>query len=147
MKRSAMASMLFSSLSLLHGCGPIKADPDMITVASDPAGATVYAMGKAIGTTPMVIRQEVVFPLTYSPEKRDLYGTILLHKEGCQDHKQVVSTADYRYGIKAKLDCGQNKNKGESIEQRLRQLKDLHEKGLITDEEEKATRKRIMDSL
>jgi hypothetical protein len=145
MKRFAQVSIIFASLSSLHGCGSIKTNPDMITIESEPTGATVYAMGKDIGVTPLVIRQEVVFPLTYSPEKRDLYGTIILQKEGCKDYKQRVSTGDYRYGIKAKLDCGQNK--ADSVEQRLRQLKDLHEKGLITDEEEKATRKRIMDAL
>jgi hypothetical protein len=145
MKRFALISMIFASLSSLHGCGSVKTDPDMISIGSEPTGATVYAMGKAIGVTPLVVRQEVVFPLTYSPEKRDMYGAIMLQKEGCKDYKQRVSTADYRFGIKAKLDCGQNKS--DSVEQRLRQLKDLHEKGLITDEEEKATRKRIMDAL
>ncbi len=145
MRRFALVSMIFASLSSLHGCGSVKTDPDMITIESEPMGAAVFTMGNKIGVTPLTIRQEVVFPLTYIPEKRDLYGTIMLQKEGCKDYKQRVSTADYRYGIKAKLDCGQNK--AESVEQRLRQLKDLHEKGLITDEEEKATRKRIMDSL
>ena len=117
----------------------------MIKIESEPTGATVIAMGNEVGATPLAIRQEVVFPLTYSPDKRVLYGTIILRKAGCKDFQQRVSSNDYRYGVKAKLDCGQNKS--ESIEQRLRQLKELHEKGLITDEEEKATRKRIMDAL
>jgi hypothetical protein len=145
MKRFALVSMIFASLSSLHGCGSIKMDPDMITIESEPMGATVFAMGNEVGVTPLVIRQEVAFPLTYSPDRRDLYGTIILRKADCKDFQQRVSSSDYRYGIKAKLDCGQNRSG--SIEQRLRQLKELHEKGLITDEEEKATRKRIMDAL
>ena len=117
----------------------------MITIASEPSGANVFAMGERVGITPLVIRQEVVFPLTYKSEKADLYGTIILRKAGCKDFQQRVSSADYRYGIIAKLDCGQRTT--ETAEQRLRQLKDLHDKGLITDDEEKATRKRILDGL
>lgn len=117
----------------------------MIAIASEPTGASVFAMGSEIGVTPLAIRQEVVFPLTYEPEKRDLYGTVILRKAGCKDFQQRVSSTDYRYGIMAKLDCGQHAT--ESVEQRLRQLKDLRDKGLITDDEEKATRKRILDGL
>jgi len=147
MKKIVLASATLASLISVHGCGPIKSDPDTITIESEPAGAAVYAMGRNIGVTPLTIRQEVVFPMNYDPDKRDLYGTVLLRKTGCKDFRQHVSTDAYRFGIKATLDCGQKKTGSNSIEQRLRQLKELHDKGLITDEEEKATRQRILDGL
>ena len=147
MKKIVLASATLASLISVHGCGPIKSDPDTITIESEPTGATVYAMGKDVGVTPLTIRQEVVFPLNYDPAKRDLYGTVLLRKTGCQDYRRHVSTDVYRYGIKATLDCGQKQAQPKSIEQRLQQLKELHDKGLITDEEEKATRQRILDGL
>jgi len=147
MKRIALASATLACLISVNGCGPIKSDPDMIVIESEPTGATVYAMGEDVGVTPLKIRQAVVFPMNYSPETRDLYGTVLLRKTGCKDHRQHVSSDDYRYGIKVTLDCGQKRAEPGSIEQRLRKLKELHDKGLITDEEEKTTRQRILDGL
>jgi len=147
MKKIFLTSAILASLVSIHGCGPIKSDPDMITIESEPTGAAVYAMGEQVGVTPLVIRQEVVFPMNYDPAKRDLYGTVLLRKTGCQDYRQHVSVDAYRFGIKAKLACGQKQAEPKSIEQRLRELKELHDKGLITDEEEKATRQRILNGL
>ncbi len=147
MKKIALTAAILACLISVHGCGPIISDPDMISIESEPAGATVYAMGQDVGVTPLKIRQAVVFPMNYSPETRDLYGTVLLRKTGCKDYRQHVSSDDYRYGIKVTLDCGEKKAEPKSIEQRLRQLKELHDKGLITDEEEKATRRRILDGL
>lgn len=145
MKQTVLVSVIFVSLTVLHGCGSVKSDPDMITIASEPMGANVFVMGNRIGVTPLTIRQEIVFPLTYDPDKSGLYGAIVLRKTGCKDFQQRVSSSDYRYGIMAKLDCGQHTT--ESVEQRLRQLQDLHTKGLITDDEEKAARKRILDGI
>jgi len=147
MKKIALIPALLASLFSLHGCGPIISDPDMVSIESEPTGATVYAMGKEVGVTPLKIRQEVVFPMNYKPEDRDLYGTVLLRKRGCKDFRQHVSSDDYRYGLRATLDCGQKKVVAKSVEQRLQQLKELHDKGLITDEEEKTTRQRILDGL
>jgi PEGA domain len=147
MKPIALAPALLACLISVHACGPIKPDPDMITIESEPAGATVYAMGKDVGVTPLKIRQAVVFPMNYGPETRELYGTVLLRKTGCRDYRQHVNTDAYRYGIRATLDCGRKQAQPKSVEQRLRQLKELHDQGLITDEEEKTTRRRILDGL
>jgi len=157
MNKTAPLSVLFAALASLQGCAPFKANPDMISVESDPAGADVYVMGKNVGVTPLEIRQRDVFPPTYGPDQKPLYGIIVLRKTGCKDYTQPADMDAYRYGIKAKLECGERKpaeaartNQNEestSVEKRLQQLKGLQDKGLITDDEAKATRKRILEGL
>jgi hypothetical protein len=129
----------------------------MITIESDPSGATVYAMGKDIGVTPLDIRQRDVFPATYSPEQQPLYGIIVIRHAGCRDYTQHVDIVAYRNGIKAKLECGEQKpaevpraeqrDEKPSIEKRLQLLKELQDKGLVAEDEVKATRRRILEGL
>jgi hypothetical protein len=163
MKRLAMVSVILASLVSLQGCAWIKTNPDMITIESDPSGATVYAMGKDIGVTPLDIRQRDVFPPTYSPEQQPLYGIVTIRHAGCKDYTQRVDIAAYRTGIMAKLECGEQKPASEqkpaevpraeqrdekpSIEKRLQLLKELQDKGLVTEDEVKATRRRILEGL
>lgn len=157
MKKLVLLPVSFAWLAFLHGCAPLRSSPDMISVESDPSGAEVYIMGKKAGTTPIEVRQIDVFPLTYSPDQQDLYGKIVLKKEGCKEHRQPVSTRVYAKGAKTKLDCGASAeatkgtrsaaSENSSVENRLRQLKDLREKGLISEEEEKEARQRILKDL
>ncbi len=158
MKKLVLPLASFAWLTFLQGCAPLRSNPDMIYVESDPSGAEVYVMGKKVGITPLEVREIDVFPLTYSPDQQDLYGRIALKKEGCKEHRQAVSTKVYARGAKIKLDCVSaipEATKGtrpaasetSSVENRLRQLKDLREKGLITDEEEKTIRQRILKDL
>ena len=156
MKKHVLLSALFFGLTLLQGCIPLRSNPDTIAVESDPPGAEVYVMGKKAGVTPLEIRQAEVFPLTYSPEQQSLYGTVVLRHAGCQDFTQRVTAAAYGRGIKAKLDCGQKpaeaartdrREADAPIEKRLQKLKELQEKGLITEEDAKATRRRILEGL
>ena len=157
MKKLVLPLVAFAWLAFLQGCAPLRSNPDMISVESDPSGAEVYVMGKKVGITPLEVRQIDVFPLTYSPDRQDLYGKIALKKEGCKELRQPVSTKVYAKGAKIKLDCGTTTEATKetrpaapgtsSVESRLRQLKDLHEKGLITEEEAKATRRRILEGL
>jgi hypothetical protein len=156
MKKHVLLSTSFFGLTLLQGCVPLRSNSDTITVESDPPGAEVHVMGKKTGVTPLEIRQVEVFPLTYSPEQQSLYGTIMLRHAGCRDYTQRVTTTAYGKGINAKLDCGQkpaeaarsDRNQADTpIEKRLQKLKELLEKGLITEEEAKATRRRILEGL
>lgn len=157
MNKTILLSVLFAALAFLQGCAPFKANPDMISVESDPAGADVYVMGKNVGVAPLEIHQRDVFPPTYSPDQQPLYGIIVLRKTGCKDYTQPADMDAYHYGIKAKLVCGEQKpaeaartNQNEentSVEKRLQQLKGLQDKGLITDDEAKAARKRILEGL
>ncbi len=156
MKKLVLLPVTFAWLAYLQGCAPLRSNPDMISVESNPSGAEVYVMGKKVGITPLEVRQIDVFPLTYSPEQQSLYGTIVLRHVGCQDYTQRVTATAYGRGVKAKLDCVQKpaettrteqKDADASIENRLQKVKELQDKGLITEEEAKATRRRILEGL
>ena len=157
MKPIVFVSAFSTCLAFLSGCAWVKSNPDMITVESDPPGATVYAMGKNLGVTPLDIRQRDVFPPTYSPDQEPLYGLIVIRHAGCKDYTRHADVDAYRKGIKAQLDCGEpkpaeasrasQKDETPSIEKRLQLLKELLDKGLITEDEAKASRRRILEGL
>ena len=137
----------------LSGCAAMPKDASIIPVESDPPGATVYVLDKAYGTTPLVLRHQDVFPVTYDPARQHLYGRIVLRKEGCREHAQPVSTKVYARGLSVRLDCGPV-GAGQpaaplptTVENRLRQLKDLREQGLVTEEEAREIRQRILNDL
>jgi len=152
---------------LLHGCSDTitLANKSEIAVDSEPSGATVYVMGEVLGNTPLVVQLQDVFPTVYTPDQQDLYGMVILKKDGCQDYLQGVSSAIMSKGVKAKLDCTevaaeqtptqipQSNQSGidvpapTSLKQRLIRLEELHRDGLITDEEYAAARRRILDEL
>lgn len=156
-KKTILLSAVLTWFVFLPGCADIKSNPDMISVESDPPGATVYAMGKSLGVTPLDIRQRDVFPPTYRLDQEPLYGLIVIRYAGCRDYTQHADIDAYRKGIKAKLECGEQKpadalrapqkNETSSIEKRLQLLKELQDKGLITEDEAKASRKRILEGL
>jgi hypothetical protein len=164
------------TLALAAGCAPMGAKPGRVDVTSDPAGADVYAMGSKVGVTPLTLDQDVIFPLTYPSEKQALYGVVELRKAGCGDARQSVSTRALARGIHVKLDCGAAARaetptprqaqpspapapvnahvpptpvakEKPGIEPRLRQVQDLRDKGLITEQEAREIRRRILDEL
>ena len=156
---------------LLQGCSNFStlSKHGEIAVGSEPSGASVYVMGKVLGSTPLVVRHQDVFPVVYTPDQQDLYGMVILKKDGCQDYLQQVNSTILKRGVKAKLDCtkvsAQKKSTQTqipqvdqpsirvpapaptSIKQRLIRLDELSQDGLITDEEYGAARRRILDEL
>lgn len=133
-----------------------------IKIESTPTGADVYVMGQKVGTTPLKIEQKDVFPNNYSKDKQDLYGKVTLKKAGCSDYTKTVNSKIIEVGLKAKLDCGQNAPEAQqgsapqyampariskTVEQRLQEIKDLQDKGLITEDEAKKARERVLNDL
>jgi hypothetical protein len=129
-------------------------------IESDPSGAEVYVMGEKVGVTPLQITRDQVFPNIYPKDKVALYGRVMLRKAGCADYSGTVSSQVSSYGLHAKLDCGDNKpapaaagvaglssGSSETAEQRLGKIKDLLDKGLITEDEAKKARERILNEL
>lgn len=169
-KSSGMVLALFSLL-FAAGCSSRggtsnffpPAGDNSIRIESEPAGAEVYVMGENIGVTPLQISRNDVFPNNYPGEKLSLYGTVTLKKEGCSDLTRTVSTEISSKGLRAKLDCADmnpasppallpatsspRAPAGETVEQRLDKIRDLLNKGLITGEEAKKTRERILKDL
>jgi nicotinate-nucleotide pyrophosphorylase len=130
-----------------------------INVTSDPSGATVYASGKKLGLTPMFVPAGT-FPtkmvnLIYRP-----VGTLTLKRAGCRTHGIEVSEKVLSKDIHVALECGPAYEVKEhpqpaappapgvgSTARRLRELNKLRDEGLITDEEYRAVRKRILDEI
>lgn len=131
--------------------------PNEIDVASDPPGAAVFAAGKRLGVTPLTVRQQDVFPVVYPPEQQDAYGTLLLTMAGCKEQTVRVSNAVIRKGVNVKLDCGEAelaKPQGgapgappTTIKERLLRLNELHDQGLVTEEEYREIRRKILGEL
>lgn len=154
------------SLLFAGGCSSnlTQGTPETIAVQSTPA-ATVVVMGQELGTTPMTVPVKAVFPSSYPPEQEALYGRITLKKDGCADYVTTVSGKVLSRGIKAELDCGVVKAPAatpiqaaeppspapaapsHSPSQRLRQLDEVYKQGLISDDEYRQLRQRILDSL
>jgi hypothetical protein len=158
LKRSAKALVLFN-LVLVAGCSSTSADlfpaagNNPIKIESIPSGAEVYVMGEKVGVTPLQINHKDVFPNTYPRDKESVYGRITLKKEGCADFTRTVSGEISNSGLHAKLDCADINpaatppRSSETAEQRLNKIKDLLNKGLITEEEAKKARERIINDL
>ncbi|MGA7749127.1 MAG: PEGA domain-containing protein [Gallionella sp.] len=165
LKHSGKAFALFGLL-LAAGCSSMgstgnlfpSAGDNPIKIESDPSGAAVYVMGEKIGMTPLNISRKDVFPNTYPKEKESLFGTVTLKKAGCSDFTRTVSPKLIDDGLRAQLDCGDIKpasseisrevpHISETIEQRLGKIKDLLNKGLITEEEAKKARERVLNDL
>lgn len=130
-----------------------------INVTSDPQGATVLASGKELGRTPLFLPAGT-FPtkmvnLIYRP-----VGTLTLKRPGCRTHDIEVNEKVLSKDIHVALECGPAyaveepprpaappAATGGSTARRLRELNKLRDEGLITEEEYRSVRKRILDEL
>lgn len=165
MKLSGKALALFTLL-LAAGCSSMDgannffpaAGNNPIKIESDPPGADVYVMGEKVGITPLKISHSDVFPNIYPKEKVSVYGRVTLKKAGCSDFTRTVNAEISNAGLRAQLDCGvmnpsPSRTSGdaprtsESAEQRLEKIKELLNKGLITEEEAKKAREHIINDL
>lgn len=147
------------SIAVVAGCGRASTltRADEISMASEPAGAAVHAGGKLIGVTPLTVHLQEVFPVVYPAEQQDSYGKILIKKEGCKDHTVRVTNEMIRKGVNVKLDCGQGDlarpqagiptAPPPSVKERILRLNELREQGLITEEEYREIRKKILGDL
>lgn len=167
LKNTAKTLVLCSSLLLAASCSSPggmsnlfpSAGDNPIKIESDPSGAEVYVMGAKAGVTPLQLTREDVFPNLYPKDKESLYGKVTLRKAGCADLTRTVSSEVSSYGLHAKLDCGGDKpapaaaagistgSSSETAEQRLGKIKELLDKGLITEDEAKKARERILNEL
>jgi hypothetical protein len=165
LKRLVKALALFNLL-LIAGCSSTEGTGNLfpaagnnpIKIESVPSGAEVYVMGEKVGVTPLQISHKDVFPNTYPRDKESAYGRITLKKEGCSDFTRTVSAEISSAGMHAKLDCGDINpaspgtskdapRSSETVEQRLDKIKDLLNKGLITEEEAQTARARVLNDL
>jgi hypothetical protein len=109
-------------------------------------------MGEKLGVTPLKISHQDVFPNIYPKEKLSLYGRVTLKKSGCSDFTRTVSSEISNGGLSAQLDCvnmnpTSSSHSSENLEQRLDKIKELLNKGLISEEEAKKARERVLNDL
>ena len=111
-------------------------------------------MGEKVGVTPLKISHQDVFPNIYPREKLSLYGRITLKKAGCSDFTRTVSSEISNGGLRAQLDCvnmspasSRAFMEAPNLEQRLDKIKELLNKGLISEEEAKKARERVLNDL
>ncbi len=153
--KTHLACTLILLMSACSGNSLAPKNSNEISVNSEPSGASVYVMGKLVGTTPTVINVNTVYPVTYSQENEQNYGRIKLTHENCSDRTITLNTRMISDGLKVKLDCTESEGQtaGEpsladkSVNQRLKELQVLKDDGLINEKEYREIRTRILESL
>ena len=161
-RTAALAAAVTLTLGAAGCVGPLRgaASAHAIRVISDPPGATVLADGRELGTTPLTIRPGEVFPARFVGREYRYVGTLTLRRPGCKPWSVQVNDAVLAKDVVARLECAPGAAApapartqapaagGEDpVAVRLRRAKRLHDEGLITDEEYRALRRRILESL
>jgi hypothetical protein len=170
MSRLSTVPAVFAAL-LLSACaaGDYNGPRSSITIDSQPQGAQVHAGERALGRTPVTIVLDDVFPKRWTSrtEKDEegfafyrRLGTLSFTKGGCEPYTMSVDSDTLREDISVTLTCDPNyqppaaaKDAEPSdattgaIEQRLRRLDELRARGLLTEEEYRTQRQRILSDL
>ncbi len=153
----------------LAGCSSVVKEQRTTTIDSDPPGATVLASGVEIGATPLTVRPDEVFPPHFVGFEYRSSGTLTVKKPGCKTFSEQVNDAVLSRDIHVKLDCDPNYRPSPavrapappaasaptspaarpdaSIAARLQRLDALRKQGLITADEYRQIRKKILDAL
>lgn len=149
------------ALAMLSACGGVLFPSSRGTthVESVPSGAEVFVMGERVGVTPLELEDARAFPMRYSPEQRALYGRVVLRKEGCREYVVPLSVEALNHGIVAQLDCGGSSaaaggtpvaaptESSAPLDERLRNIDKLAGQGLISADEQRRTRARVLEEV
>jgi hypothetical protein len=135
----------------------------LVTIDSKPQGADVIADGKKIGVTPLEITPDEVFPPRWIGGSYMVKGKLELNKQNCEPLSMEVNDNVLSKSLSKELTCSEQggavptveaepglphaQKTKTNVEQRLEQLKGLHEKGLVSDQEYQAQRQRILNEL
>lgn len=168
MSRAALT--IIGAVVLLQGCAgtPVTADKPA-DVTSNPSGAMVYADGVKLGETPLRHRLYDAFSASWKGMTYQAQGVLMVKLDGCEDYTLKVSDAILSQPIHAELECNgviepqkstatvmpqSSTEKSTAVvmpqsktEKRLGELEALYKKGIITSEEYKENRKRILSEL
>ncbi len=153
------AICLSAATLALHGCLSVP-----VNLRTNPAGATVLANGKAIGTTPMQVSADRLFPHQRKGLDWHREGTLTLERPGCTPKTMDVDNDLLKRSLTVDLECrpdapvtitptarpAATSAAGPSTgatAQRLEELEGLRRQGLITAEEYRSIRRRILDQL
>jgi hypothetical protein len=166
-----IASTIVGAMVLLQGCsGSSVKQKNLANVTSNPSGATVYANILELGKTPLRHNLFDAFPAGWQNSVYQAQGILIVKKEGCDDFTLKVTDHILRNPIHAELKCSETSKTKESMpvvksgvtatvaptvtptatqrggtEKRLVELEALYKKGVITKDEYKTTRERILN--
>lgn len=162
---------LLAAATVLSGCAGMGASsdsqPGRIKIMSEPAGAIAYADGAELGATPLEIVPGDHFRSGFVGFSYRYFGKLSIKKAGCETWSTEVNDYILSKDVHAKLTCDQNSRpaatatppaggpsdsmsdpaSGDQTIERLERIETLHKKGLISDEEYKQLRARIIDKL
>lgn len=161
MKRNARW-ILLPAVAMVAACAALPQKRERISIESDPPGARVFVSGKELGATPLPVVVDEVFPMHWttridpSEEGFAHYRRLELleiKKDGCEPYSRHMTGAALENDIKVTLKCDPNYSPpaaapgAETVEQRLQNLEQLKSKGLISDDEYRLQRQRILNQL
>lgn len=136
-----------------------------IRIDSDPNGAMVYADGNEIGTTPVEIAPGDSFRSGFVGFTYRYFGKLTIKKPGCENWSVEVNDYILSRDVHATLKCdpnyqpvvmqpassslpaGTGSSDSANLVERLERIELLHQKKLITDEEYKQLREKILKQL
>ena len=128
----------------------------VVTIDSQPQGASVIADGREIGKTPLEIVADEEFPPRWIGGNYMVKGNLQLKKPECESVSIKVNDSVLSNDISQKLTCSDKVDTqantpanpvNDTITQRLEKLNELQKKGLVTDEEYKTQKLRILNEL
>ena len=159
---------LLAAVAVLSGCAGMGSVSEnkagKIKITSTPVGAVAYADGAELGVTPLEIVPGDHFRSGFAGFSYRYLGKLSLKKAGCETWSTEVNDNILSRDIHAQLKCDPNFQpspppsgstaspaadspaRDQSIE-RLERIEALHKKGLISDEEYKQLRARIIEKL
>lgn len=146
-----------SAIFLLQACTASSTkQSNTPNVTSNPSGAVVYANGLEIGKTPLQRNLYDEFPTGWQGTIYTAQGVLTMKMDDCKDFALKINDRILSEPIHADLECSEASSTEKSApvavpqegtEARLRKLEALYKKGLITKEEYKKTRERILSEL
>jgi len=158
---------LLAAATVFSGCastgGSSETQNGRIRIMSEPAGAIAYADGAELGATPLEIVPGDHFRSGFVGFSYRYVGRLSIKKAGCETWSTEVNDNILSKDVHAKLKCDpnfrptspaagaphsmQDSPSGDQTIERLERIEALHKKGLISDEEYKQLRARIIDKL
>jgi hypothetical protein len=133
-----------------------------IRITSEPAGAAAFADGTELGVTPLEIVPGEHFRSGFVGFSYRYYGKLAVKKAGCETRSTEVNDNILSRDMHVKLKCDPNfrpvtpstganpvsgQRSGDPMIDRLERIETLHKKGLISDEEYKRLRTRVIEKL
>jgi hypothetical protein len=152
---------LLAAATVLSGhAGLASGSDERIRIISEPAGAIAYADGSELGVTPLEIAPGEYFRSGFVGFSYRYYGKLAVKKAGCEPWSSEVNDNVLSKDVRVQLKCDPNFRPAKAqagpasgaqpvnpMIERLERIEALHKKGLISDEEYKQLRARIIDKL